>query len=515
MKMNNLKNLRKEAVKNKNSGITLIALVVTIIVLLILAGISISMLSGDNSILSRAGKARESQRGGVIEDEVTLAIEENEIISNLNKTKSNNDRKKTKLELVEDLLAKGYLKEDEAKKLENEDTIVIGNKTIDFSKLPGTVSIELTIVGTKVNESTPPNPDSNIFEYLTGTIDTGYVIKDKNNGNEFVWVPVDANQKITLKIKSTKEDISNIKLYDPLGVEINLGTIEGKNYNNTNITPTVNGQYKAEVTTENGTDIKTLVVRSLYAKDVFNDYRTTETTLSNYNDPETQEISNIKNSVNTNGGFYIARYEAGATTTRKTGNIKATVESIKNENGIPTSKANEMPYINITQSQAKGLAETMYPEKSYICTLTTGAAWDRTLGWLINTNNKSFRDILSDSSDWGNYNNLSFDVESTAKYSTNGGKTYTAVSDSYTKPAVTAGVLLTTGAAPTRNVSNNILDLAGNVLEWTTERYESKYVNRGGHYSTRGYFSPCYFRNGYGDETFMSNGIGFRAALYL
>ena len=38
-------------------GITLVALVVTIIVLLILAGISISMLSGDNSILSKAGDA--------------------------------------------------------------------------------------------------------------------------------------------------------------------------------------------------------------------------------------------------------------------------------------------------------------------------------------------------------------------------------------------------------------------------------------------------------------------------
>ena len=38
-------------------GITLIALVVSIIVLLILAGISISMLSGDNSILSKAGDA--------------------------------------------------------------------------------------------------------------------------------------------------------------------------------------------------------------------------------------------------------------------------------------------------------------------------------------------------------------------------------------------------------------------------------------------------------------------------
>ena len=43
--MKNSKNLRKGAVKNKNSGITLIALVVTIIVLLILAGISILMLS--------------------------------------------------------------------------------------------------------------------------------------------------------------------------------------------------------------------------------------------------------------------------------------------------------------------------------------------------------------------------------------------------------------------------------------------------------------------------------------
>ena len=41
------------------SGITLIALVVTIIVLLILAGISIMMLTGNNGILTRVGEARE------------------------------------------------------------------------------------------------------------------------------------------------------------------------------------------------------------------------------------------------------------------------------------------------------------------------------------------------------------------------------------------------------------------------------------------------------------------------
>ena len=44
----------------KNRGITLIALVVTIIVLLILAGVSISRLTGQNGILNRASEAKEN-----------------------------------------------------------------------------------------------------------------------------------------------------------------------------------------------------------------------------------------------------------------------------------------------------------------------------------------------------------------------------------------------------------------------------------------------------------------------
>ena len=43
----------------KKQGITLIALVVTIIVLLILAGVSIQMLTGQNGILKRAKEAKE------------------------------------------------------------------------------------------------------------------------------------------------------------------------------------------------------------------------------------------------------------------------------------------------------------------------------------------------------------------------------------------------------------------------------------------------------------------------
>ena len=49
--------------KNKaNKGITLIALVITIIVLLILAGVSIAMLTGENGILAQATNAREKTK---------------------------------------------------------------------------------------------------------------------------------------------------------------------------------------------------------------------------------------------------------------------------------------------------------------------------------------------------------------------------------------------------------------------------------------------------------------------
>jgi len=57
----------------KNKGITLIALVITVIVLLILAGISISMLSGNNSILSRAGQAKDESVVGQEKEQVELA----------------------------------------------------------------------------------------------------------------------------------------------------------------------------------------------------------------------------------------------------------------------------------------------------------------------------------------------------------------------------------------------------------------------------------------------------------
>ena len=59
--------------KQTNKGITLIALVITIIVLLILAGVTIATLTGDNGILTRASEASEQTEIGDEQEKVKLS----------------------------------------------------------------------------------------------------------------------------------------------------------------------------------------------------------------------------------------------------------------------------------------------------------------------------------------------------------------------------------------------------------------------------------------------------------
>lgn len=65
--------------KGKNKGITLIALVITIIVLLILAGISIALLTGENGILEQAKKAAEATKQAKEQEELDLEELNNQI----------------------------------------------------------------------------------------------------------------------------------------------------------------------------------------------------------------------------------------------------------------------------------------------------------------------------------------------------------------------------------------------------------------------------------------------------
>ena len=59
--------------ENKNKGVTLIALVVTIIIILLLAGTSIAMLTGENGILTQAVKAKEKTEVAGVKEKIKLA----------------------------------------------------------------------------------------------------------------------------------------------------------------------------------------------------------------------------------------------------------------------------------------------------------------------------------------------------------------------------------------------------------------------------------------------------------
>ena len=78
MKNGELKNandkLTHTKLKEREKGITLIALVITIIVLLILAAVSIAMLTGENGILSKASNAKEKHLIAQYEEELNMCI---------------------------------------------------------------------------------------------------------------------------------------------------------------------------------------------------------------------------------------------------------------------------------------------------------------------------------------------------------------------------------------------------------------------------------------------------------
>ena len=58
----------------ENKGITLVALVITIIVLLILAGVSISLVEGDNGVLGQATNASDKTNTSTVKEQVQLAV---------------------------------------------------------------------------------------------------------------------------------------------------------------------------------------------------------------------------------------------------------------------------------------------------------------------------------------------------------------------------------------------------------------------------------------------------------
>ena len=119
----------KKFYSKTDKAITLIALVITIIVMLILAGVTISSTTGNDGIIKKTKSAVELTRGSHVKEYVDLASLENMESLYLG------ENEKTRTEVIAELQKQGNLKEDEVKLLETQDKITIGGIEIDFSVL--------------------------------------------------------------------------------------------------------------------------------------------------------------------------------------------------------------------------------------------------------------------------------------------------------------------------------------------------------------------------------------------
>ena len=151
-------------------GITLIALVVTIVVLLILAGVTISLLLDENGIIAKSKDARIGTRASQVEDEVGMWKQHNFINKESNQVQENADT------MLANLISRKLLTEDEIDR--NQELITIKKKD-------GTVIKEISYGNVTINISKTPETEKSGAVALTATV-TGTTIPniDMSNGEE-------------------------------------------------------------------------------------------------------------------------------------------------------------------------------------------------------------------------------------------------------------------------------------------------------------------------------------------
>ena len=359
-------NMKGEKDKNmRNKGITLIALVITIIVLLILAGVTIATLTGENGILTRASEASEATKKANVEEQVKLAVtasigEDGKIhLDDLNTELRKIEGEKTGIpisSLPADITIDGY------------EVHIDGNGVVSIGDNAGggnTDTGETIVDGVTIPEG---------FYHVVGTtVDTGLVISDVegddlNNtkqGNQFVWVPVSKENFDTEFVR--REGYSNGNLQSYFLSNCGEANVEGININ-------INGETTG--VTESATTV--------------------------------QEAKDMYTSVKRNGGFYIGRYEAGKDTN---GNV-VVKKGANVYNEIPWSANGSMQETDGTTGGAVELSrnfDTVNHYTSVTSTLIYGVQWDAVMKWMENIENPnvSGKTYIQDSTGMGHYDTSS------------------------------------------------------------------------------------------------------------
>ena len=460
-----MNNIIKNKIKQKN-GITLIALVITIIVLLILAGVSIAMLTGQNGILTQAQNAKTTTADKSAEEKIKLAVMAaraqsegaldadklgTEITNHYGGTATKTgtgfpvnatvDGKSFTIDGDGNVTSTGSGNGPTERKLLSE---ITGNETAntpakDNLGNPITIPAGFEVV----------NPNDNVED--------GIVVRDKTHtntaGSEFVWIPV-------RDVKTRDKGTINIEL---------------KRY-----VFNKDGTVNEELTKKEPGDELIGGSESYYTFTEGLENSQTDNT-------HAKNIAIFRKKAEGSHGYYIGRYEARTANERSSTTTDEELKQI-------TTKPNDYVYNYVTQPQAAALSRGMYEGTPFESDLVNSYAWDTATLFLQTIDNRT--------------------TDKTTKYS---------MQYSLNTSFASQGTNNLTEASKIDKICN-VYDMASNCYEWSTETC-SRYGNysctvRGGRYSTnfnytsnRAYYDTAGYT--YGPPDSRAYIISFRPLLYL
>ena len=468
-------------------GVTLIALVITIIVLLILAGVTIAMLTGDNGIISKAMQAKNKTEEARKTEEAGLKKIENYI----------NGKSAEAGVVIQDL---------KSIKSDGTEGEVIGEKVSDGA------------------EGVVPVPNG--FYYVGGTVKSGAVIsdnladKDKYKGQEVVGTNLSGNQFVFIPVNGIDLKYEQDHTYD--GKHEYVYTTELSGYTS-----------QSEWSDDSGEQAS---VKN-YGGFFIGRYE------AGYPDTITEgTIVDYKNSVSENVPVSKAGVAAWNLISQTV--AKAASESMYNaDNSKVKSKLVDSYAWDTTCKWLKNSGIIKDDSAGKVSSTSYGNYYDSTFtipkGTLYAKHiylNKKKDGVSSSWYFWnGGAGKYSYGIVNDEKGMKVGVKTGETVPENATRPegaedaasnyyTADGRIEIATGSSDDTR-TNNIYDLAGNMWEWTTETKIRKNngnntnytfaVLRGGSFLSGGSNFAVVFRYGYSTVSFSNVNIGFRAVLYI
>ena len=473
---NNKVNEEKDIVK-KQTGITLIALVITIIVLLILAGVSIATLTGNNGILTQANQAKENNNSAAVKEKVEVEalgsmdksgkFNESTFEENVTKNIKGSTVKKSGSSLI--VTVDGYDVTVDKETGEVTGVVKSNGEKPTTGVQPGTeVSKTEKDNYTDSNKEKATIPEGFTVDETENTISSGLVVHGPD-GSEFVWVPVpDINSMSQCStaggscnlqldgeiLKCTTHNSTDIvgKLY---------ATSAGENFGTANTTYNVDSGLRepAYLTDPDSADASYYNTIGLELSDMQRDYRNMAAKVAKY------------------GGFYVGRYETSLSDAR-VDSVGTNGKAQSKQGVIPTSAENSATYswYGLYKIQDKTYAGKNGSVES---SMIWGSQYDAIINWVKNGNNETEKAKLT---------NTSLGNNSSGNVTTTGNSNY---SDDSIK---------------------NIRDLGGNLFEWTLEAYNAVFrFTRGGDCGFTN--SPSYRLNN--SPSSALSDFGSRVTLYI